>query len=208
MSAVQPRLQFNHTYMEAVRVGTDGCDLPVPIMALNSLRVPVRHVFTGNNNMLAAKVVQAHFPAEFVHIGDRRQAIIPDMDVYVARLACPTLDVGLADECTDMLSEPVSVIAGKLPRLFLLESTQCLVEHNGRRTLHAMLHRLGSIQGPQGCAYTVRWRILNSHDFGIPQQRLRTYIAGVLNHARMPSQVFNWPQPMAATDIADFLDPA
>lgn len=61
----------------------------------------------------------------------------------------------------------------KHPKAFLLENVQGLTTHDNRNTLKVIVAALEEI------GYKVFYEILNSKDFGVPQQRKRIYIVGL-----------------------------
>ena len=70
----------------------------------------------------------------------------------------------------------------KKPFGFILENVEGLVTHDREdkkdkigRTLRVILSKL------EGLGYKVTWKVLNSKDFGLAQERKRIYIAGTLD---------------------------
>ena len=60
------------------------------------------------------------------------------------------------------------------PRYLLLENVKGLLNHSGGATFATILNTLGEL------GYWVEWQILNSKDFGVPQNRERVFIIGHL----------------------------
>ncbi len=58
------------------------------------------------------------------------------------------------------------------PRYLLLENVKGLLNHSGGTTFAIILNTLGEL------GYWVEWQILNSKDFGVPQNRERVFIVG------------------------------
>jgi DNA (cytosine-5)-methyltransferase 1 len=58
------------------------------------------------------------------------------------------------------------------PRYLLLENVKGLLNHSGGTTFATILNTLGEL------GYWVEWQILNSKDFGVPQNRERVFIVG------------------------------
>lgn len=58
------------------------------------------------------------------------------------------------------------------PRYLLLENVKGLLTHSGGTTFATILNTLGEL------GYWVEWQILNSKDFGVPQNRERVFIVG------------------------------
>lgn len=60
------------------------------------------------------------------------------------------------------------------PRYLFLENVKGLLNHDGGNTFRTILNTLDEL------GYDVEWRVLNSKDFGVPQNRERVYIIGHL----------------------------
>lgn len=58
------------------------------------------------------------------------------------------------------------------PRYLFLENVKGLLNHDGGNTFRTILNTLDEL------GYDVEWRVLNSKDFGVPQNRERVYIIG------------------------------
>lgn len=60
------------------------------------------------------------------------------------------------------------------PRYLFLENVKGLLNHDSGNTFRTILNTLDEL------GYDVEWRVLNSKDFGVPQNRERVYIIGHL----------------------------
>lgn len=60
------------------------------------------------------------------------------------------------------------------PRILFLENVKGLLNHDKGRTFETILQTL------DGLGYNVEWQVLNSKDFGVPQNRERVFIIGHL----------------------------
>ena len=60
------------------------------------------------------------------------------------------------------------------PPFFLFENVKGLLSHDGGSTFGVILSTL------DGLGYNTQWQLLNSKDFGVPQNRERVYITGYL----------------------------
>ena len=60
------------------------------------------------------------------------------------------------------------------PRYLFLENVKGLLNHDSGNTFRTILNTLDEL------GYNVEWRVLNSKDFGVPQNRERVYIIGHL----------------------------
>ena len=66
------------------------------------------------------------------------------------------------------------------PRLLLLENVKGLLSHDKGRTFGTILNTLDEL------GYDAEWQVLNSKDFGVPQNRERIFIVGYLRGTSRP----------------------
>lgn len=143
----------------------------------------------------AAEVYRRHFHDPFDPLGDITKIgdpgrEIPECDVLLAGFCCQDFSSagrrkGLDGERGKLFFSLTKVIGGILPKAFLLENVKGLVSHDGGRTLRTVLETL------EGLGYSVRHAVLNSRDFGVPQNRPRIYIVGF----RDGGDGFRFPEP-------------
>jgi len=140
-------------------------------------------VFSSEWDKDCQKTYQANF-GEIPHgdITKIKASDIPDFDVLVAGFPCqPFSSIGKrqgfkhAAQGT-LFNDILRILEGKKnslqPKAFLLENVQGLTTHDGGNTLKVIVASLEEI------GYSVKYEILNSKDFGVPQQRKRIYIVG------------------------------
>lgn len=102
---------------------------------------------------------------------------IPDFDILCAGFPCQAFSSagkrqGFADTRGTLFFEVERILRAKRPRGFILENVEGLVNHDGGRTLNIIITKLLEI------GYKVNYKVLNSSDFGVPQDRKRIYIVG------------------------------
>jgi DNA (cytosine-5)-methyltransferase 1 len=107
---------------------------------------------------------------------------IPDHDILTAGFPCQAFSVagnrkGFEDTRGTLFFEVARVAAEKKPRFLLLENVKGLISHDKGTTLDTIVTTLNSI------GYTVDFEVLNSKYFGVPQNRERIFIVGVLDGA-------------------------
>lgn len=83
--------------------------------------------------------------------------------------------LGFEDTRGTLFFEIARIAKAKKPRLLLLENVKGLVSHDKGRTLDTIVTTLNDI------GYTVDFAVLNSKYFGVPQNRERIFIVGVLD---------------------------
>lgn len=104
---------------------------------------------------------------------------LPDFDLLVGGFPCQAFSVagkrrGFEDTRGTLFFEVARICKEKKPRYLLLENVRGLLSHDGGRTFQTMLGILADL------GYSVEWQVLNSKDFGVPQNRERIFIVGYL----------------------------
>ena len=121
---------------------------------------------------------------------------LPEIDLICAGFPCQPFSVsgrrlGFADTRGTLFHEIVRVAEARRPAYLLLENVPGLLNHEGGKTfgtILAAIHELG---------YSLEWCVLNSANFGVPQQRRRVYIVGYLD-SRLSGKIF----PLTQSDGA------
>lgn len=81
---------------------------------------------------------------------------------------------GFADERGNLFFEIIRIIKQAKPAYLLLENVKGLLHHDEGKTFTTILRSLTEL------GYNIQWQVLNSKDFGVPQNRERIYIIGHL----------------------------
>jgi len=142
-------------------------------------------------NEYALQIYRYHFP-QHKNYGDATQIIaknLPDFDLLVAGFPCQAFSIagkrlGFHDTRGTLFFEIARILRDKRPRHFLLENVRGLLSHNGGKTFQTILGVLTDLGYEP-----VEWQVLNSKDFGVPQNRERIFIVGHLRGKPGP-QVF------------------
>lgn len=111
---------------------------------------------------------------------------IPDFDILLGGFPCQAFStagnrLGFADTRGTLFFEVERILKEKKPKGFILENVEGLITHDKEnktdpigRTLKTILQHLEAL------GYKVNWRLLNCKDFGVPQDRKRIFITGML----------------------------
>lgn len=123
------------------------------------------------------------------------EADIPEADIWAAGFPCQDLSLarmgkrsGLRGSQSGLFHDFVSLVGDRSPRGIILENVHGLLSSHGGRDFSIVLKALDEL------GYGVAWRVLNSKDFGVPQQRRRVYIVALHRDARGAAEVLFEPQ--------------
>jgi len=110
---------------------------------------------------------------------------IPDHDLLVGGFPCQAFSIagkrgGFEDTRGTLFFEIARIAQEKRPRYLLLENVKGLLSHDKGRTFGAILTTLDEI------GYDCQWQVLNSKNFGVPQNRERVFIVGHLRGTSRP----------------------
>ena len=110
---------------------------------------------------------------------------IPDHDLLCAGFPCQSFSIagkrlGFEDTRGTMFFEIARIIRDIRPRYFLLENVKGLLSHDEGKTFQTILGVLSDL------GYEYQWQVLNSKNFGVPQNRERVFIVGHLRETSRP----------------------
>ena len=183
-----------------LKVGTDFSGIGSPEAALRRLNLPHKNVFACEIDKFAKQsYLELNDPDTFYEdITTRNHSEVEQLDLYVAGFPCQAFSYagkrkGFADETRGTLFFDVAeFIRVNQPNCFILENVRGLVSHDKGRTFQTITDILsnggGSLNGQvgldtidNGLGYHVYYKILNTKNFGIPQNRERIFIVGFKN---------------------------
>ncbi len=110
---------------------------------------------------------------------------IPDHDLLCGGFPCQSFSVagkrgGFNDTRGTLFFDIARILKEKRPRYLLLENVKGLLSHDKGKTFQTMLGVLSDL------GYGVQWQVLNSKNFGVPQNRERVFIVGHLREKPRP----------------------
>lgn len=102
---------------------------------------------------------------------------LPDFDIMLGGFPCQTFSImgkrmGLEDQRGLVFEGLAKILNSKKPAAFMLENVKGLLSHDGGRTFRIIFETLNA------AGYDVRFEVLKSSDFGIPQMRERCFLVG------------------------------
>jgi len=110
---------------------------------------------------------------------------LPDFDLICGGFPCQSFSIagkrmGFKDTRGNLFFEIARIIKEKQPRLLLLENVKGLLFHEQGRTFRTIISTLDEL------GYDCQWQVLNSKNFGVPQNRERVFIVGHLRGTSRP----------------------
>ncbi|MBE9201794.1 MULTISPECIES: DNA cytosine methyltransferase [unclassified Nodularia (in: cyanobacteria)] len=158
---------------------------------IGGFRVPLEEL--GGNclgyseiNKEAIKVYQKNFihgiNGEEAYLGDitNLHQLPFEIDIIVGGVPCQPWSIagkmqGLQDPRGQLWFDVFRIVQLNKPKAFIFENVKGLTEPRNRASLEYILNNLTSSD------YVVKYQVLNSYDFGLPQDRDRVFIVGIRN---------------------------
>jgi len=102
---------------------------------------------------------------------------IPDFDVLLGGFPCQPFSIsgkklGFEDTRGTLFFDVCRIIDEKKPKVVVLENVKHLIHHDSKNTFKVIVNSLRHL------GYNVSYKLLNTKDFGLPQNRERIFIIG------------------------------
>lgn len=140
----------------------------------------VKFVYTNDFDRHCVATYQSNFGEidgrSIVDVDPRKD--IPDFDILLGGFPCQAFSIagkrkGFSETRGTLFFNVEKIIAEKKPRAFLLENVGHLMHHDRGETFKTIYNVL-----TEKLKYNVHVKVLNSKNFGVPQNRPRIYIVG------------------------------
>lgn len=118
---------------------------------------------------------------------------IPNADVFVGGFPCTPFSEagsqkGKDDEKNgDLGGHFYRIIKEKKPKAFIAENVKGMTFKKHKKFFDWLLNSLSEI------GYKISWKLVNCHDYGVPQDRERVFIVGIRNDL---NKEFTFPSPV------------
>lgn len=129
----------------------------------------------------ASQIYQKHFPNHKAYgsITEIDTATLPDFDLLTGGFPCQSFSIagkrgGFEDTRGTLFFELARILRAKRPKNFIFENVKGLLSHDKGNTFKIIIGTLTEL------GYCVEWQVLNSKNFGVPQNRERVFIVGHL----------------------------
>jgi DNA (cytosine-5)-methyltransferase 1 len=180
-----------------LKVGTDFSGIGAPEQALKNLGIDFESVFACEIDKYARQSYLAIHdePKRFYNdITKRDHTEVEQLDLYVAGFPCQSFSIagqrkGFDEARGTLFFDVAEFIRINQPKCFILENVKGLLSHDKGRTYQTITDILtnggGTLNGQisidlfdDGLGYHVYAQILNTKDYGVPQNRERIFIVG------------------------------
>ena len=192
-----------------IKVGTDFSGIGSPEAALKRLKIPHHNIFACDIDKYAEKsFLELNNPDKFYRdITTRDYKEVPKLDLYVAGFPCQSFSLagkrkGFNETRGTLFFNVAEFIKINQPECFILENVKGLLSHDSGKTFQTITDVLtnggGTLNGQMGMdsiedglGYHVYTKVLNTKDYGIPQNRERIFIVGFKNWRkfRFPKEI-------------------
>jgi len=193
-------------------VGTTFSGIGSVELALKKLNIDHKLKWACDNNKSAKKAFLDNFEVETFYddIYDMNEKEIEPVDFYMFGFPCQSFSInglrgGFEDTRGTLVFESLRIIKEIRPKYFIAENVKGLTYHDKvdkkdkyGRTFNTVMNAFNELD------YNIHWKVLNSNDYGIPQNRERIFIVGIRKDIDQP---FEFPEPLKLNKtINDFLD--
>ncbi len=122
---------------------------------------------------------------------------IPECDGIIGGPPCQAWSeggkqLGLQDPRGKLFLEYIRIVEAKKPKFFVIENVQGILEDKHKAALNFFLNSLSNI------GYQITYKLLNSADYKVPQDRLRVIFVGIRNDIKTK---FVFPSPVCPAHI-------
>ena len=133
-----------------------------------------------------------------------------EVDLIVGGVPCQSWSVagkmkGFDDPRGRLWNDTLRLVRNSKPKAFIFENVKGLADPRNKKSLDFLISEFEQL------GYIVKKRVLNSYDFGVPQNRERIYIVGIKDDLYLSTQ-FEFPLPTSGghklEDLIDGLEQA
>ncbi len=178
-----------------IKVATDCSGIGSPEQALKELGVPHEIVFMCERDKYARQTYLANFEAKnvFTDMTTRdNDELDIYADLYLAGIPCQAFSLagkrlGELDPRGLLFYNFYDYVKKKQPKVFVIENVKGLLSDAEGRTFQNWIDLLSASVNTEynmfphedSLEYNIHWTVLNSKDFGVPQNRERVFIVGI-----------------------------
>lgn len=179
-----------------MKVGTDFSGIGSPEQALKNIGIKHSVVFACEIDKYARQSYLANHECKTMYedITTRDHSEVPQLDLYVAGFPCQAFSIagqrkGFDEARGTLFFNVAEFMKENQPKSFILENVKGLLSHDNGKTFQTIISILsdngGTVNGQHsipyyddGLGYHIYYQVLNTKEYGIPQNRERIFIVG------------------------------
>lgn len=187
-----------------LRVGSDCSGIESPIQALKLLGIPFIHEFSSEINHFARQSILANYKPKILFNDITAKRKLPKLDLYICGFPCQPFStagkrLGENDPRGNIFLHCIKTIKQTDPSIFILENVKGITSIHEGTYFKKIMHILSTLT-----QYEINHFILNTRDYGIPQNRERLFIIGLKKSKIIrPLQI---PKKIKCQNIHSFID--
>lgn len=187
-----------------IKVGTDCSGIEAPIQALNKLGISYEHMFSSEIDKHARLSILANYDPGVLFEDMTKNRTLPKLDLYVCGFSCQPFSMagsrkGSEDPRGNLFIHCIKTIKQTRPSIFILENVKGILTVQNGEYFKEIVKHLKKLK-----EYDITCMTLNTKDYGIPQNRDRLFIVGLMK-SKM-SQKLSVPKHEKCKNIETFID--
>lgn len=162
-----------------ISIGTDCSGIEAPVQALLQMGITFKHKWSSEIDPFARKSLLANYEPDklYTDITTRDHAELPFVDIYVCGFPCQPFStlgkkLGTNDSRGNIMLHCIETIRHSKPNLFILENVKRFKTIENAQPFNYLINQLVLL------GYNVSHFVLNTKDYGLPQNRERIFIIG------------------------------
>lgn len=129
---------------------------------------------------------------------------LPNHDILVGGVPCQSWSIagrnlGFDDDRGQLWNDTIYLLNQSRPKAFIFENVKGLVDPRNKEALQYILNRI------KEAGYFADYFVINSANFGVPQNRIRIYIIGFSDEKKFNNFKINHQYSQSKTTLADVL---
>lgn len=178
-----------------LKVATVCTGIGSPEYALKELGIPHKIVFGCEIDRFARETYLANFNPEMMFEDMTKPEILDHYaDILLGGIPCQSFSLagkrlGELDPRGLLFYNFYEYVKIQKPKYFIIENVKGLLSDQGGKTFNSWLELLGQsvntsynmFNHEDSLMYNLHWNVLNTKDFGLPQNRERVFIIGIRN---------------------------
>ena len=192
-----------------LKIITDCSGIDAPLEALKQMKINFDYLSGSEINDKAREFITLNNNPKILYSDIKNKPdfnLLPRADIYFAGFPCQSFSIAnikrknpniLNTSQSNIFFYCLKSIKINKPKIFVLENVKGLISGKMKPIFNTILEELKKLP------YHIHYKVLNTKNFGIPQNRERIYIVGISNNIYKTS--FAFPDPVKSKHLKKFL---